>query len=83
MPLFRIICLNKNGLEMLIFLMVYNNINESEQVVTILYLTMKDIFGNMSGLIRVAGEEEESRCSDWNQSFKILFFPILEAHFFG
>ena len=35
---------------MLIFLMVYNNINESEQVVIILYLTMKAIFGNTSSI---------------------------------
>ena len=51
MPLFGAMCPNKAGLGMPVFLMICSNDNESGQVETTLYLTLKVVFGNM-GFIR-------------------------------
>ena len=44
MPLFGAICPNKAGLDMPVFLMICSNDNESGQVETALYLTLKAMF---------------------------------------
>ena len=50
MPLFGAMCPNKAGLGMPVFLMICSNDNESGQVETTLYLTLKAVFGNMGSI---------------------------------
>ena len=50
MPLFGAMCPNKVGLGMPVFLMICSNDNESGQVGTALYLTLKVVFGNMGSI---------------------------------
>ena len=50
MPLFGAMCPNKAGLGMPVFLMICSNDNESGQLGTALYLTLKVVFGNMGSI---------------------------------
>ena len=50
MPLFGAMCPNKAGLSMPVFFMICSNDNESGQVGTALYLTLKAVFGNMGSI---------------------------------
>ena len=50
MLLFGAMCHNKADLGMLIFHMICSNDNESGQVGTTLYLTLKAIFGSMDSI---------------------------------